>query len=213
MPDWTLEGYQKIIEAGERGRKTLIEAAKLEYEQKLKTYNQNPKLCKHCLISLSFEKYINKSIYCSRSCAAKVNNKKRVKNKSVFLCCFCNKTCLNAKNTTGKYCSLKCSAADKTKTKIEAWLNGTCEPSVTALRKYLKELKPAQCEICQLTNWNNLPIPLEMDHKDGNYKNNHLDNLRLLCPNCHAQTPTYKSKNRGNGRAYRRERWRVGQTC
>jgi len=37
--------------------------------------------------------------------------------------------------------------------------------------------------------------------------------MRLLCPNCHAQTPTYKSKNRGNGRAYRRERWRVGQTC
>jgi hypothetical protein len=39
------------------------------------------------------------------------------------------------------------------------------------------------------------PIPLELDHIDGHHWNNSLDNLRLLCPNCHAQTPTYKARN------------------
>ena len=41
--------------------------------------------------------------------------------------------------------------------------------------------------------------PLELDHTDGNPLNNQLDNLRLICPNCHAQTETYKGKNMGSG--------------
>jgi len=40
------------------------------------------------------------------------------------------------------------------------------------------------------------PIPLELDHIDGCRSNNQLQNLRLLCPNCHALTPTYRSKRR-----------------
>ncbi len=56
--------------------------------------------------------------------------------------------------------------------------------------------KEHKCEKCNNTEWNNLPIPLELDHIDGNSFNHKLENLRLLCPNCHAQTPTYRSKNR-----------------
>ncbi len=41
------------------------------------------------------------------------------------------------------------------------------------------------------------PIPLQIDHIDGNSDNNTEDNFRLLCPNCHAQTPTYSGKNAG----------------
>jgi len=40
------------------------------------------------------------------------------------------------------------------------------------------------------------PIPLELDHIDGNHQNNALDNLRLLCPNCHSLTPTFRGKNK-----------------
>lgn len=40
------------------------------------------------------------------------------------------------------------------------------------------------------------PIPLELDHIDGNHQNNALQNLRLLCPNCHALTPTFRDKNK-----------------
>lgn len=46
-------------------------------------------------------------------------------------------------------------------------------------------------------------IPLEIDHIDGNYKNNSEDNLRVLCPNCHSLTKTFKALNYGNGRSGR----------
>ncbi len=52
-----------------------------------------------------------------------------------------------------------------------------------------------QCSSCSNTKWLNNPIPLELDHIDGNSSNNNLDNLRLLCPNCHAFTDTYRGKN------------------
>lgn len=48
-------------------------------------------------------------------------------------------------------------------------------------------VKLAQCEICGNTLWNGKSIPLELHHIDGNHYNNVLDNLQILCPNCHAQ--------------------------
>jgi len=59
------------------------------------------------------------------------------------------------------------------------------------------------CESCGLTRWQGQLIPLELDHVDGNAGDNSLTNLRLLCPNCHAQTPTYCGRNRGRGRKSR----------
>jgi len=58
-------------------------------------------------------------------------------------------------------------------------------------------LKPHRCEICNGTAWNGQPISLELDHIDGDRTNNTFVNLRLLCPNCHAQTPTYRGRNIG----------------
>ena len=54
-----------------------------------------------------------------------------------------------------------------------------------------------RCETCERTAWCGRPIPLELDHIDGDRDNNDLTNLRLLCPNCHAQTPTYRGRNIG----------------
>lgn len=52
-----------------------------------------------------------------------------------------------------------------------------------------------ECSQCKNTEWDGKPIPLELDHIDGVHNNNELSNLRLLCPNCHAQTDTYRGKN------------------
>src|SRR5690606_13629811 len=67
------------------------------------------------------------------------------------------------------------------------------------LRKRLisEGLFEARCNKCERTEWNGLPIPLELEHIDGNNGNNLLENLKLLCPNCHAQTETYRGKNKG----------------
>jgi hypothetical protein len=63
-------------------------------------------------------------------------------------------------------------------------------------KKLLREgLKEHICECCLNTIWNDVPIPLEVHHKDGDKNNNDIDNLQLLCPNCHALTDTYKGKN------------------
>jgi hypothetical protein len=57
------------------------------------------------------------------------------------------------------------------------------------------------CNICSINKWNDQPIILELDHIDGNSDNNTRENLRLLCPNCHSQTPTYRGKNKKAGSA------------
>lgn len=62
-------------------------------------------------------------------------------------------------------------------------------------------LKKRRCEKCGLAEWNNQPIPTELHHIDGNRNNNTLDNVQFLCPNCHAQTANYCSKNKRVGAA------------
>ena len=52
------------------------------------------------------------------------------------------------------------------------------------------------CSNCGFATWLGKPIPLELDHRDGDRNNQELENLRLLCPNCHALTPTYRGRNR-----------------
>ena len=56
--------------------------------------------------------------------------------------------------------------------------------------------KEYRCECCGLSEWNGSQIPLELHHIDGNRTNHKLENLMLLCPNCHAQTNNYKAKNK-----------------
>lgn len=65
-----------------------------------------------------------------------------------------------------------------------------------ALRLLLLETgtRPHQCERCEITEWNGVPAPLELHHVDGNKINNLPENLEILCPNCHAQTPNHAGK-------------------
>ena len=80
------------------------------------------------------------------------------------------------------------------------------------LRKYLIEEHGHRCQVCELSQWNGLPIPLDVEHDDGNSDNDSFENTRLLCLNCHGLTPTYKSRNKGNGRHFRRQRYKEGKS-
>jgi len=70
------------------------------------------------------------------------------------------------------------------------------------------------CQLCKLESWQEKPIPLVIDHIDGDSMNNLLTNLRLICCNCDALLPTYKGRNKGKGmgRAYRRQRYAEGKS-
>ncbi len=96
----------------------------------------------------------------------------------------------------------------------QRWLNGDNSASWSGInrdpypfvKKTLIELRGDKCEKC---GWDEKSPDdksiIQMDHIDGDYLNNSLNNLQLLCPNHHAMTSTYGSKNRGSGRAYRRK--------
>lgn len=67
-------------------------------------------------------------------------------------------------------------------------------------RRLIQEgFKENICERCKLSEWQGLPIPLELHHKNGNNRDNRLENIVLLCPNCHALTESYRGKNKRQG--------------
>lgn len=73
----------------------------------------------------------------------------------------------------------------------------SCYNSKSLRKRLIKEgYKKHICECCNNKKWNGKPIPLELDHINGINTDNRLENLRLICPNCHAQTETYRGKNK-----------------
>lgn len=82
------------------------------------------------------------------------------------------------------------------KDKLYKYESGEIKINSDALRKFLfkYEFKKPICEKCGNSEWNGLPIPTQLHHVDANSKNNKLENLQILCPNCHAQTDSYRNK-------------------
>jgi len=111
---------------------------------------------------------------------------------------------------TGIYCSNACQVKHQRATWIARWLAGHEHGIIYggATSKHIKAwLIKCHGEKCCLCGWcernaKTDSIPIELDHIDGDYRNNRPENLRLLCPNCHALTSSYGSRNRGNGRPF-----------
>lgn len=148
--------------------------------------------------------------FCSHSCAATINGSKFPKRTTLprDACAKCRKP---NELPNRKFCSSKCSGDAQHDAAVERWTAGKTPPDAW-LRKELKRSGDGSCNVCKLGEWMGQAIPLQLDHIDGNSDNSSRENLRLICPNCHAQTPTYTGRNRGNGRKTRRDRYRrVGE--
>ena len=71
-------------------------------------------------------------------------------------------------------------------------VDSKCSRQVLKHRLIKEGYKRNVCEMCGITEWNGKPLVMQIHHKDGNTKNNSLDNLMMICPNCHAQTENYR---------------------
>lgn len=150
--------------------------------------------------------------FCSQNCSASFNNKlrKREKYKSVK-----NNKCLNCSEVVkNKFCNSKCQSEYRKKLIFEKIENGDISLSSRWYKKYLIHIhgeKCMECGWCEVNQYSG-KIPIELEHVDGNSENNDLSNLKLLCPNHHSLTPTYKALNTGNGRHSRRKRYKEGKS-
>lgn len=176
-------------------------------------YINNPNKCVFCGKNIMPRKEesiteTKRKKFCNRSCAAKYNNKARAKNKPAKLCLYCGNP---VPDRSKDYCSSEHLHLYKYKIYIEKWKQGKESGTtnngdiVLTVRRYILKKYNNKCHKC---GWNEVnpitnKIPVQINHIDGNYRNNREENLELLCPNCHSLTPNYRALNNGQGRGSR----------
>jgi hypothetical protein len=168
------------------------------------------KNCKECVQPITTGD--KRKEFCCKSCAATYNNKRRKKKKKEKTRCLnCSDVC---SRSTNKYCGNKCQREYQRKEIFKKIENGDTQQEHRQYKNYLifkYGEKCMECDWCEKNIYSG-KIPIELEHIDGNSNNNELKNLKLLCPNHHALTATYKSLNQGNGRHSRRQRYKEGKS-
>lgn len=133
-----------------------------------------------------------------------------VRVKRVRVCAQCGKSIITQSKHSNKYCNWTCYRAARAAASVASLTAGTLRTDQARSRALRQSTK--RCAICRRTTWAGQPMPLVLDHIDGNASNNAVVNLRLVCGNCNMQLPTFAGRNRGNGRYTRRQRYAAGQS-
>jgi len=198
-------------EAGKKGYAKTNHILQKQREEKSRetreNYEDNPKHCLFCGERIPYEGRRGK--FCNKSCAASYNNagvNRHANHVPELPLCSCG----NPRRRQNKYCD---DCIQKRVYNKYLTLEETRDDRVR--KRIIIEERGYQCEVCGIVDWMGKPIKLELDHIDGNADNNVRENLRLICPNCHAQTETYKGANAGKNstrQQMRRKRYANGQT-
>ena len=156
--------------------------------------------CEVFMKCVNCDKLTDNPKFCSRSCGVSHNNKVKPKRiKRVKCCLFCDKE-YPYRLRNRKFCSKQCHYEYKIE-KIEtsgsfasSWNNNK------SIREYLIKKHGNNCFVCSQSgdNWNGKQLTLIVDHIDGKADNWSVSNIRLVCPNCDSQLPTFKGRNIGN---------------
>lgn len=138
--------------------------------------------------------------YCSESCR---NRNKYLTEGHDVVCQECGKT-FKSRKPNRKFCSNECSAKQRSKETISKWIEGkyTINPNLSlpkSIRQFLYEKANYKCEECGFEGYNKATnnTILQIHHIDGDSGNNSINNLKVLCPNCHAMTENYMALNKG----------------
>lgn len=221
-------------EAGKIGFEKVKDLFEERKKLRREKYYEDPQLCQKCGKVLDYEKKRNK--FCSHSCCASVNNLGKCNNpfgrngvdhndsyshyngnvkkvnENGNKCTICG---LDTASHKAIYCSRKCfrvGIKKKNDELAEERILNNEHVDKRRMKRFVLKRDGNICSICRSDKWMGQPIPLIMDHIDGNPENNLPSNLRLVCGNCDMQLPTYKGRNFGNGRYSRRKRYSEGKS-
>jgi hypothetical protein len=175
-------------------------------------YAISPKLCIQCNSPIKFEMR-TKSDCCSRSCAAfRLHGTRRGTPKHCIQCGVeLQRLHRNGTYKTRKYCSNACRIKKEWEARKASYIDsGRVRNTPNQIRRFLIDTCGKVCAICGITEWTGKALPVVADHINGDPTDSRIANLRFVCPNCDALLPTFKGKNRGNGRAERRRRYSAG---
>ena len=173
--------------------------------------------CKLCTNKIPYEKRRNS--FCSQSCNASYQNygKDRWAGKRSDSPSRLRKVEKHCKRCSQpmralpdvQHCSFTCANSDKRDILVSDWLAGLIEGHTGKtlqirgwLRQYILDQAGSACSICGWAKRHSVdgkPL-VEIDHIDGNAANSRPDNLRVLCPNCHSETPTFRNRNAKSSR-------------
>lgn len=139
--------------------------------------------------------------FCGRSCSTAYNNRRFPKRKRQTQACpNCQTQFFKRLNSNQTFCSVECRKTNYcTRIKAAGRFDINGQPSSATVRKFLIATQGNNCAVCAQSgnNWRGQPLTLIVDHIDGNAYNWKLANIRLVCPNCDSQLPTFKGRNKG----------------